>query len=56
MRNLKIERMRNAGALADRDLLLSRVTVLQERVQELKRRLRGHEPVDDRDCDRTIES
>jgi hypothetical protein len=47
MRNLNIERMRNAGAFADRDLILSRAKELQSRIRELKARLRKHEEVED---------
>lgn len=47
MRNLNIERMRNAGAYAARDIMLSRYRSLQARIAELKRRLRTHELVED---------
>jgi transcription elongation GreA/GreB family factor len=47
MRNLKIERMRNAGANAARDVVLERYRQLQARIQELKRRLRQYEMVED---------
>jgi uncharacterized coiled-coil protein SlyX len=47
MRNLNIERMRNAGAYAAQDIMLSRYRSLQARIAELKRRLRIHEHVDD---------
>jgi hypothetical protein len=47
MRNLNIERMRNAGAYAAQDIVLSRYQSLQARIAELKARLRAHEHVDD---------
>ena|SRR5579863_5855501 len=47
VRNLNIERMRNAGAYAAQDIMLSRYQSLQARIAELKRRLRTHEHVDD---------
>lgn len=47
MRNLKIERMRNAGLFADRDIILQRAKGLQERILDLKRRLRQYEDVED---------
>jgi chromosome segregation ATPase len=47
MRNLNIERMRNAGAYADREIVLTRATDLQARIHALKERLRKHEPVED---------
>ena len=47
MRNLNIERMRNAGAYAAKDVMLSRYRSLQARIAELKRRLRAYERVDD---------
>jgi hypothetical protein len=47
MRNLNIERMRNAGAFADRDVILGRAKGLQSRIRELKTRLRKHEDVED---------
>jgi chromosome segregation ATPase len=47
MRKLKIERLRNAGALADRDLILQRAKDLQLRIAQLKGRLRNYEEVDD---------
>ena len=48
MRNLKIERMRNAGAYAAQDIVIGRYRALQTRIAELKQRLRAHEQVDDR--------
>lgn len=51
MRNLKIERMRNAGAYAAQDILRNRYLRLQRRIAELKRRLRAHETVEDLDED-----
>lgn len=47
MRNLKIERMRNAGAYAAQDVVLERYRRLQERITQLKSRLRQHETVED---------
>ncbi|HEY1729409.1 MAG TPA: hypothetical protein VGG22_13605 [Candidatus Baltobacteraceae bacterium] len=47
MRNLNIERMRNAGAYAAKDIIVSRYQLLQTRIAALKRRLRVHEHVDD---------
>lgn len=47
MRNLKIERLRNAGAFADRDIILRRAKELQTRIVELKKRLRSYEDVED---------
>lgn len=47
MRNLNIERLRNAGAFADRDIILRRAKELQARIGELKARLRKHEHVED---------
>lgn len=47
MRNLKIERLRNAGAFADRDIILKRAKELQERIGQLKERLRKYEKVED---------
>jgi HPt (histidine-containing phosphotransfer) domain-containing protein len=51
MRNLKIERMRNAGAFADRDILIARSNLLAQRIGELKERLRRYEAVEDRPFD-----
>lgn len=47
MRNLKIERLRNAGAFADRDIILQRAKELQARIVQLKERLRRYENVED---------
>lgn len=47
MRNLKIERLRNAGIFADRDIILRRAKELQARIVELKKRLRNYEDVED---------
>ncbi len=47
MRNLKIERLRNAGVFADRDIILRRAKELQARIIELKKRLRNYEDVED---------
>src|SRR5579875_248020 len=47
MRNLKIERMRNAGAYAAQDVIMERYKVLQRRIGELKQRLRQYETVED---------
>ncbi len=52
MRNLKIERLRNAGAFADRDIILQRAKGLQARIAELKGRLSKHEHVEDQFLDR----
>ena len=51
MRNLKIERMRNAGMFADRDIVLRRAKALQARIRSLKERLRRHETVEDEHFD-----
>jgi hypothetical protein len=51
MRNLNIERMRNAGMFADRDIILSRARLLQSRIMELKERLRKYESVEDQTFD-----
>jgi hypothetical protein len=53
MRNLNIERLRNAGAFADRDVLIARAKLLQSRIQELKERLRRHEPVEEQEFDQS---
>jgi hypothetical protein len=47
MRNLKIERLRNAGIFAERDIILRRAKELQGRIIELKKRLRNYEGVED---------
>ncbi len=47
MRNLNIERLRNAGAFADREIILRRAEELQARIRELKARLRNYEDVAD---------
>ncbi len=52
MRNLKIERLRNAGAFADRDIILRRSRDLQARIAQLKERLRKYEEVEDQFLDR----
>jgi hypothetical protein len=54
MRNLKIERMRNAGAYAGLDVVLGRAKGLQERIADLKARLRRYERVDDRHEDTAV--
>jgi hypothetical protein len=46
MRDLNIERMRNAGAYAAQDIVISRYQPLQARIAELRVRLRAHEHVD----------
>ena len=46
MRNLNIERMRNAGAFADRDVILDRAHQLQKRIGDLKKRLSKYESVE----------
>ncbi len=45
-RNLNIERMRNAGAFADRDVILDRAHQLQQRIGDLKKRLSKYESVE----------
>ena len=47
MRNLKIERLRNAGAFADRDIIFQRAKELQARIERLKGRLRKYENIED---------
>lgn len=47
MRDLKTERMRNAGAYASMATTLERAKALQTRIVELKERLRKYEPVED---------
>jgi hypothetical protein len=47
MRDLQTERRRNAGAYAGVEILLRRARDLQERIAELKARLRKHEVVED---------
>lgn len=51
LRNLKIERMRNAGAYAQLEWTMGRARALQSRIADLKNRLRRHEPVEDEDFD-----
>jgi len=51
MRNLKIERMRNAGAYAQLESAMKRARGLQRRIAELKNRLRAHEAVEDEELD-----
>jgi chromosome segregation ATPase len=51
MRDLKIERMRNAGAYAQLNTTMERARALQARVADLKTRLRRHEAVDDAEFD-----
>lgn len=53
LRNLRIERLRNAGLFADRDIILRRAEDLQSRIAELKGRLRRHEAVEDQFFDYT---
>lgn len=50
-RNLKIERMRNAGAYAATDVVLGRARALQHRIACLKERLRRYESVEDEEFD-----
>jgi chromosome segregation ATPase len=50
-RNLKVERLRNAGMFADRDIIVARAKHLQQRIGELKERLARYEPVEDRPFD-----
>jgi chromosome segregation ATPase len=47
IRDLKTERLRNAGAYASLDNILVRAKQLQERIAHLKARLRQHEAVED---------
>ena len=47
MRDLKTERLRNGGAYASVDTILSRAKLLQSRIHELKVRLRQYEDVED---------
>ena len=47
VRDLNIERLRNAGAYTSRDTILKRARDLQARIGDLKQRLRVHESVDD---------
>lgn len=53
MRNLNIERLRNAGAFADRDILIARAKLLQRRIGELKERLGRYEAVDEQEFDQS---
>ena len=50
-RNLTIERLRNAGAYSQVRATLERSALLQQRIADLKTRLRKHEPVDDWEFD-----
>ena len=47
VRDLKIERFRNAGAYTSRGVILNRARELQTRIRDLKQRLRAHESVED---------
>lgn len=47
MRDLKTERLRNAGAYASLDTILMRARQLQDRIHDLKIRLCRHEDVED---------
>ena len=51
MRNLKIERMRNAGIRAARDVVLRRCGALAQRAAGLKARLRRYEDVSSEEID-----
>ncbi|HTU69973.1 MAG TPA: hypothetical protein VMF11_06595 [Candidatus Baltobacteraceae bacterium] len=51
MRNLKIERMRNAGAYAQLEWTMKRARALQSRIGDLKNRLRRYETVEDEEFD-----
>ena len=51
MRDLKIERLRNAGAYSALDTTMERARALQARIATLKARLRRHEPVEDENFD-----
>lgn len=46
MRSLKIERMRNAGASGERDLLMRQANTLRRRIEELEKRLGRYEAVE----------
>jgi hypothetical protein len=48
LRDLKTERLRNAGAYSSLDTILARAKELQERIRDLKVRLRRYEDVEDR--------
>jgi len=50
-RNLKIERLRNAGAYSQVRATIERAALLQQRIGALKARLRKHEPVEDWEFD-----
>ena len=52
MRDLKIERMRNAGAYASLETTMERARALQSRIAVLKERLRRYESVEDEYFDR----
>ena len=51
MRNLKIERLRNAGIQAAHDIVVQRYNALRERIADLQARLRCYEDVEDDDTD-----
>jgi len=51
MRDLKTEKMRNAGAYATLETTLERARALQERIRSLKDRLRRYEAVEDEHFD-----
>ncbi len=51
LRNLKIERMRNAGAYAQLEWTMGRARALQSRIADLKSRLRRYEQVEDEEFD-----
>jgi hypothetical protein len=51
MRDLKIERMRNAGAFGALSTTMERARALQARIGKLKDRLRQFEPVEDEHFD-----
>ena len=53
MRDLKIERLRNAGAFASLETTMSRARELQARIRALKARLRHYETVGDEHFDET---
>lgn len=51
MRNLRIERMRNAGAYAQLESTMVRARALQSRIADLKNRLSRYEAIEDEEFD-----
>jgi chromosome condensin MukBEF ATPase and DNA-binding subunit MukB len=51
MRELKIERLRNAGTVASHEIALARARDLQHRIASLKERLRRYEAVENEHFD-----